>query len=294
MGVGLKADVALEVVHGVDVIHPRGVHVTEQDGALHLAESLGGEQLLSLADAVLGAGNEHIRHVLGGEGLQLLLGVGKVLLGAEVAHEVGAQACEVPLGGGALGGMGGHGGLDVAADHIHHGIRQVGVVQHRLALTVDDGSLLVHDVVVGQDVLTALEVVILDLLLGVLDGVGQDTRLDGGIVVQTHAVDEGDDALVVTEQAHEVVLQGQEEAGLTGVALSSRAAAELVVDTAGLVTLGAQDEEAAGGADALGLGGDLGLMLLVQLSVLAADAQDGLVGGIGGARSLHDQTLLNP
>ena len=47
------------------------------------------------------------------------------------------------------------------------------------------------------------------------------------------------------EDAHEVVFQGQVEAGGAGVALAAGAAAQLVVDAAGLVALGAQDVEAA-------------------------------------------------
>ena len=48
------------------------------------------------------------------------------------------------------------------------------------------------------------------------------------------------------EQPHEVVLGGQEEARLAGVALAAGAAAQLVVDPPRLVALGAEDEQAAG------------------------------------------------
>src|SRR5262249_55949599 len=47
------------------------------------------------------------------------------------------------------------------------------------------------------------------------------------------------------EEADQVVLGGEEEAGLPGVSLAARAAAQLVVDAPRLVTLGAADEEAA-------------------------------------------------
>ena len=48
------------------------------------------------------------------------------------------------------------------------------------------------------------------------------------------------------EQPHEVVLGGEEEARFAGVALTAGAAAQLVVDPARLVALGADDEQAAG------------------------------------------------
>ena len=51
---------------------------------------------------------------------------------------------------------------------------------------------------------------------------------------------------VAGEQAHEVVLGGEVEAGLAGVALAAGAAAQLVVDPARLVALGAEDVQPAG------------------------------------------------
>ena len=53
------------------------------------------------------------------------------------------------------------------------------------------------------------------------------------------------------EEAHEVVLGRQEEARLAGVALAAGAAAQLVVDAARLVALGAEDVQAAELDDAL-------------------------------------------
>ena len=72
----------------------------------------------------------------------------------------------------------------------------------------------------------------------------QDLRLHGLVV---RHLEPGHDVLdpVAGEQAHELVLAGQVEARLAGVALSAGAAAELVVDPARLVPLGADDVEAA-------------------------------------------------
>ena len=68
--------------------------------------------------------------------------------------------------------------------------------------------------------------------------------------VGAEAVEDLVDA-VAGEQAHEVVLGGEEEARLAGVALAAGAAAQLVVDAARLVALGAADEQAAGLQDLL-------------------------------------------
>ena len=64
------------------------------------------------------------------------------------------------------------------------------------------------------------------------------------------AVEDAVDA-VAGEQAHELVLGGQEEARLAGIALAAGAAAQLVVDPARLVALRAADEQAAGVHDLL-------------------------------------------
>ena len=85
------------------------------------------------------------------------------------------------------------------------------------------------------------------------------------------------------EQAHDVVLQGQEEPALAGVALTAGAAAELVVDAAGLVALGAQDEQAAGGTDLVGLLLDLVFVLGLCLGKRLPGVQDLLVLGVGVA-----------
>ena len=81
---------------------------------------------------------------------------------------------------------------------------------------------------------------------------GEHLVLDGGVLVQAQRVHHVLDPLAA-EEAHQVVLQGEVEPGLAGVALAAGTAAQLVVDPAGLVALGADDEEAAGGADLLRL-----------------------------------------
>src|SRR5439155_17921243 len=74
------------------------------------------------------------------------------------------------------------------------------------------------------------------------------------------------------EQPHQLVLEREVEAALTGVALTSRTAAQLVVDAAALVPLGAENVEPADLAHvvALGLafGAELGDELLVALGRL--------------------------
>ena len=60
------------------------------------------------------------------------------------------------------------------------------------------------------------------------------------------------------EDAHQIVLQRQEEFGGAGIALAAGAAAQLVVDAAAFMALGADHIEAAGGQRLLLVGGDFG------------------------------------
>src|SRR5262249_7831412 len=122
---------------------------------------------------------------------------------------------------------------------------------------------------------------------------------------------------VAREQPDEVVLAGEVEAGLAGIALAARAAAELVVDAARLVALGAEhvqpaeladgvvdlDVDAAAGhvrrdrdrADPARVHDDLGLagvLLRVEDVVLDALALQELaeeLGGLDGDRADEDR-----
>ncbi len=140
---------------------------------------------------------------------------------------------------------------------------QVGPVEDLLAAPVDHLALLVHDLVVLEDVLADLGVAGLDRALGLLDGLGDHLGLDGDVVGQglAHHPRHGAGG----EQAHQLVLERQVEAALAGVALAPRPAPELVVDAPALVALGAEHVETAQVADLVALGRAFGLVLLVEL-----------------------------
>src|SRR5581483_4715325 len=70
---------------------------------------------------------------------------------------------------------------------------------------------------------------------------------------------------VGTEDAQEIVLEGEKEARRAGVALAAAAAAELVVDAAGFVALGTDDVEPAGRDHLLALGRADAAVLLDEL-----------------------------
>ena len=132
------------------------------------------------------------------------------------------------------------------------------VLRHDVeALLEDDLALVVHHVVVLQDLLADVEVALLDLLLRGLEALvhpGMHDRLAfleaEGLQHLVHAFR--------AEDAHQVVVEREIELGAAGVALAARTAAQLVVDAAAFVALGGEHVEAAGFERLLLLLGDVG------------------------------------
>ena len=118
--------------------------------------------------------------------------------------------------------------------------------RHHLAPVLeDDLALVVHHVVELENVLANVEVARLDFLLRLLQRL-VDPRMDDRLVLlEAEPLEHGVHALGA-EDAHQVVLQRQEELRPARVALAARASAQLVVDAPALVALRADDVEAAG------------------------------------------------
>src|ERR1700682_4310722 len=135
--------------------------------------------------------------------------------------------------------------VDRVLDHLthpgEHQFAKVDPLEDFAALAVDDFALLVHDVVVLDEVTAGVEVVPLDLGLRALDLARHHARLDRLVVGDAQHVHHALDA-VATEDAHQVVVERQKEARGTWVSLPARTAAELIVDAAALMPLGRSEE----------------------------------------------------
>ena len=60
----------------------------------------------------------------------------------------------------------------VVKSAFYHGVNlilEVGVIKNLVSLVIDNGSLLIHNVVVGKHVFTSVEVLVLELLLSGFD-----------------------------------------------------------------------------------------------------------------------------
>ena len=260
---GLRRAVAAQVYaaaqlgHGVEVVHPVLVDHAQHHDALDLAHERravgrraeGGLFLLIEGEGAL---EDHFAELIRGERGEAVLREAYVARREEKPPEGGEYLVHgAQVGRMLLGEAVGDRALDELLYHLADGRLEVLAVEDLPALGVDDVALDVHDVVVLEHVLTGLEVAALDGLLRLLNGVGEHLLVERGVLVYLERVHHAHYALGA-EEAHDVVRHGEVEAALARVALAAGAAAQLVVYTARLVPLRAEDEEAARGLDALG------------------------------------------
>ena len=120
----------------------------------------------------------------------------------------------------------------------------VDAFQQLPAQSVNRLALLVHHVVVFEQMFAGLEVLRLDRLLRRLDAPRDQPRLDRHAFFHAQPLKQVRHPLL-GEDAHQVIFQRQIEARGAGIALAAGASAQLVVDAARLVALGAEDEQPA-------------------------------------------------
>ena len=112
------------------------------------------------------------------------------------------------------------GRLDDLVDPLAHLFRHVVALEHLPPLLVDDLALRVHHVVVLEDVFPRDEVLLLDLLLGVLDLAGEDLGLHRLVLGDLETLHDPLDPLA-GKQTHEIVLAREVEARFARVALAA-------------------------------------------------------------------------
>ena len=116
--------------------------------------------------------------------------------------------------------------------------------QQLVAHAVNGLPLLVHHVVVFEEVFTSGEVLRLDRLLRGRNAAGNQLRLDRHILFHAKPKHQALDALAA-ENTEQVVLQRKEKPRCARVALAARATTQLVVDTPGFVPFRTDDAQAA-------------------------------------------------
>src|SRR5947208_537715 len=285
LAVAAETDALLQVVHAEEVVLPEGVQRLEHDQLLEVARDRWRELLLAPVIGLAHLLDEHVLQAFDTE--PGALGVGEVQAEVELREHRIVERLPVPFLRRGLGvGVGGDEILREPLGHLDHVLLEVVAREEVPPPGIDHLALLVEDVVILEEVLPDVEVVRLDLLLGVADGARAQAMLDRHALLHAEALHETLHA-VGAEDAEEVVLERQVEARRPRVTLAAAAAAELVVDPPGLVPLGAEDVEAAGFHHLLALGrADLAvlvedllvprLVLLRRLLELLADLLDAL------------------
>ena len=124
-------------------------------------------------------------------------------------------------------------------------LRNVIHFHQRAALAVHHLALLVGDIVVFQQLLAHVKVAPLNFALRVFNGARHPRMLDGLALFHAEFFHQRGN-FFRAEDAHQVVLHGKVEAARAGVALAPGAAAQLVVDAARFVALGAEHIKSAG------------------------------------------------
>src|SRR5262245_16521203 len=233
-----------EVVHVLEVLAPADVDDLEDHEPFELPHELAAELLLLRRVAVARVDLELLDQRVAVELAEVLAELVRGdLAPVELRHRA-RHGPEIPLVDVLLLRELEHGALADLVDPHPDLLGHVLAGEHLVPLLVDAHAVPVHHVVVLEDVLAHDEVLLLDLLLRALDLPAEDLRLHRLVLRDLEALHDPLDP-VAGEQAHEVVLAREVKPRLAGVALTAGAAAQLVVDAAGLVALGAEDVQAA-------------------------------------------------
>src|SRR5690242_9870280 len=109
-----------------------------------------------------------------------------------------------------------------------------------VTFAVNNRTLLVHHIIIFQQSFPDPKVIFLHLFLCTFNTVGNHFMLDHLAFFITHPVHQCGN-LFTSEHAHEVVFEGNEKFGRTGITLPSCTATELPVHTAAFVSFGSED-----------------------------------------------------
>ena len=173
--------------------------------------------------------------------------------------------------------MGGHYPSDLMLHHLHAAVMHVSPLQNVLAIGVDDAALSGNDVVIFDDVLADIKIEAFNLALRRLEHRAHGSGLDGHIFFHAHPFHPFCRP-IGPEAAHQLVFQREEEARLTWIALAARATAKLIIDSPGLMPLGADDVEPPRGDDFL--------MILVTARLVASTNASARSSGVANSGSM--------
>ena len=125
----------------------------------------------------------------------------------------------------------------------HEVLTLVGLLHQLPAQAINGLALLVHHIVVFQQVLARFKVAAFDRLLRRRNAFGNHLGFNGHALFHAQTLHQCLD-LVAGEDAHQIVFERKEKARRSGIALTAGATAQLIVDAARLVTFSAENVQA--------------------------------------------------
>ena len=244
-----QAHALTQHIHSIQMLHPVVVHNLEHNQILQLAHQLGANSILALLIPVSCYLVQVFIQLLTAQGLQKVHS--QETTGCIEFFCILNQSLQIPILGVNLGRrIHGHSAVHNLLHHFLNVAAQILLAQNLLALCINNLALLVHNIVIFQNVLTNAKVTCFHLLLGVFNGLGYQAVLDGLIILHAQLIHNACD-IITAKETHQIILQAQEEFGGAGVALTSATATQLVIDTAAFMALGANDMQATQLGDAL-------------------------------------------
>ena len=120
--------------------------------------------------------------------------------------------------------------IDQLLSHRSYVFSQIFSEENSLTFAVYDLTLLIHNVVILEDIFSDAEVLTFHLLLSIFDLLSDHTCFDGFIFFYAQSLYHGLHSFAA-EESHKLVLHTEAELCLTRVSLSSGTTSELVIDT---------------------------------------------------------------
>ncbi len=236
-----------QVIHGRQMLFPEAIQGLQHHRLLEVAQHLFADQLFLVGIELGGFVQNALAQLLF---VQLVIFRQPLLqwqIQREVCLQARFQARHVPhlfqrLGRNVLVD---HRAVDVVTDNVD-GLGNVVGIQQLVTLLVDHLALVVGNVIKLQQALADVEVAAFHLALGIFDRLGDPRVLDGFALFHAQLLHHAGHA-VGGEDPHQGIFHGEVETGGARVTLTTGTAAQLVVDTTGFVTLGADNVQTTGG-----------------------------------------------
>jgi hypothetical protein len=130
------------------------------------------------------------------------------------------------------------------ADHLHNRVFQTFAGQGFPALPVNHLPLLVHDIIILDQLFAYVEIVSFNLGLGVFNGPADHVVFDGLSLLHAQFLHDAGDAFAA-EYAQKIIFKGQIKSRRTGIPLPAGPTAQLIVDAAAFMPFGAENVKSA-------------------------------------------------